>query len=509
MPDIDGIRLAREALERDPELGILFMTGYADVETAKQAIETGAYDYIMKPFELAEIRNAVGAAATKRKELQKKQGTRGLSHLADLMGALYTVGNSDSLIRLILRFALYHFGLKSGAVVFFNKSEESINIAVNSDSEEVTYATEKNVRSEDYPYDLMEGSEVQCCGNLLDHSALAGIFKYDSFKEIRETFARRVGNYCIFSLPSTENLKLVLIIHSTDEISVTEVDRQMLTVLLSLSSISLENLILLEEARSAMNRLEDFKDHLIGVERVATQGMMSSEIAHELNNYIAIIFSNIELFEMKSKGQYPEESKKYIENVKNNINRIEKFTNSLSAAGRMMTKRQSADLNEMIKETVTFARHQRRFRHVNIEFSADTGLPEVFIDVSQLQQIIYNLLNNAADAIDKSRKDGFIRIETKYDAEENEFELSVTDNGSGFSKENLKKAFKDRFTTKQEGHGFGLTVCRKIIKNHGGNVTVQSEEGNGAHIVITVPCVDPKTSEGAAADTTLARQLSQ
>jgi signal transduction histidine kinase len=507
MPDIDGIKLARKALELDPELGILFMTGYADVETAKQAIETGAYDYIMKPFELPEIRNAVSAAFTKRKELQKKQGTRGLSHLADLMGALYAVGSVDSLIKLILRFALYHFGLKAGAVVFFNKSEESINLAVNSESEDVTYASEKSVPSDKFPHELMEGSEVQCCGNLLEHSSLAGIFQFDSFREIRETFARRIGNYCIFSLPATDNLKLVLIIHSTDEISVSEVDRQMLTVLLSLSSISLENLILLEEARIAMSRLEDFKDHLIGVERVATQGMMSSEIAHELNNFIAIIFSNIELFEMKSQGRYPEESKKYLDNIKNNIQRIEKFTNSLSAAGRMMTKRQGADLNEMIKETTTFARHQRRFRHVRIEFTPDHSLPEVFIDISQLQQILYNLLNNAADAIDSDRKDGLIRIETTYQSSDQQFSVTVVDNGSGFSEENLKKAFKDRFTTKKEGHGFGLTVCRKIIKNHGGDVAVESEEGQGSSITITIPCTDPRTAEQAADGTTFAQQI--
>jgi signal transduction histidine kinase len=508
MPDVDGIKLARKALELDPELGILFMTGYADVETAKQAIETGAYDYIMKPFELPEIRNAVSAAVAKRKELQKKQGTRGLSHLADLMGALYAVGNADSLIKLILRFALYHFGLKAGAVMFFNKSEDSINLAVNSDSEQVTYASEKNVPAEAFPDALMEGSEVQCCGNLLEHSSLAGVFQFDSFGEIRESFARRVGNYCIFSLPATENLKLILIIHSTDEISVSEVDRQMLTVLLSLSSISLENLILLEEARSAMSRLEDFKDHLIGVERVATQGMMSSEIAHELNNYIAIIFSNLELFEMKSKGQYPEESHKYLENIKNNIQRIEKFTNSLSAAGRMMTKRQSADFNEMIRETTAFARHQRRFRHVKIEFALDDSLPEVFIDVSQLQQILYNLLNNSADAIDPARKDGLIKVTTRYDSNEDIFTLEVEDNGSGFNQENLKKAFKDRFTTKKEGHGFGLTVCRKIIRNHGGDVAVESQEGQGARITITIPCADPRTSENAAANSTFAQQIS-
>jgi two-component system NtrC family sensor kinase len=287
-------------------------------------------------------------------------------------------------------------------------------------------------------------------------------------------------------LPATETSKLILTIKSEREITIKEVDRHLITVLLSMSTISLDNLVLFEEARSAMTRLEDFKDRLVGLERAATQGMMSSEIAHELNNFIAIIASNIELFEMKSQGQFPQESAKYLENVKKNLARFENLTKSLSDAGKMVTNRQMANLNEMIREIATFASHQRRFRMIKIDTDFDPALPPAYIDTSQMQQLIYNLLNNAGDAIGPERSDGSISITTRYDAMQGMLEFTAKDNGIGFSQDNLKKAFRERFTTKEHGHGFGLTVCKKIISNHGGNVVVDSEEGVGTSIRVTI-----------------------
>lgn len=495
MPDMDGIMLARSAVESDPEIGILFMTGYADVETAKKAIATGAYDYIMKPFELPEIRNSVNAAVVKRREIQKKQGSKGLQHLSELMGALYTAGDAASLTRLILRFALFHFNLTEGMVLFYNRTKEQLNVLMSRGPEEILSARTESFPISEFPAEILAGGESEFSSTLDSHPFFNKLADREDLSVIsRAIRLSKSGSYFIFSMPATEKLKLVLIVKSDGEMVVNEAARQMLTVLLSLSSISLDNLILLEEAQEAMSRLEDFKDHLVGLERVATQGMMSSEIAHELNNFIAIIQSNVELFEMKAGGTYPETSVKYLDNVKKNIGRFEKFTASLSAAGKLETKRQNADLNEMINEIAAFARHQKRFRKLTIVTRLDESLPHVYVDQSQIQQVLYNLINNAADAIDYDRRDGRIEINTQYDASTKELTLLVCDNGCGFTPENLQKAFRDRFTTKEHGHGFGLTVMRKIIKNHGGSIAAQSEEGKGATITIKIPLVEAESA---------------
>ncbi len=499
MPDMDGITLAQHVLEIDPEVGILFMTGYADVETAKKAIATGAYDYIMKPFELAEIRKSVATAFAKRRDLQKKQGAGGLQHLSNLMGALYTAGDSEALIKLVLRFALFHFGLKEGMVVFYNKAAELVQVVLGTAGQDTHLIKVEPAPAAEFPEDFFAAGESEFTGKINQHPALRRLLGLPAFSGLAESLSDSAGSYCFFSLPATDKLKLVLVIKSDQPVSVTEADRQMLTVLLSLSSISLDNIVLLQEAQSAMVRLEDFKDHLVSIERAATQGMMSSEIAHELNNFIAIVLSNIELFEMKAAGAYPETAVKYLENVKKNIGKFEKFTASLSAAGKLDTKRQSFDLNELINEIATFARHQRRFRKIRLELVLDNALPQVFLDMSQMQQVLYNMINNAADAIEAERVDGVIRISTQFDAEKHAFKLVVQDNGCGFSPENLQRAFRDRFTTKEHGHGFGLTVCRKVVKNHEGAIEVESSPGNGATITIAIPLADPQTAQTAPA----------
>lgn len=499
MPDMDGIALAQRVLEIDPEVGILFMTGYADVETAKKAIATGAYDYIMKPFELAEIRKSVATAFAKRRDLQKKQGAGGLQHLSNLMGALYTAGDSEALIKLVLRFALFHFGLKEGMVVFYNKAAELVQVVLGTAGQDTHLIRIEPAPAAEFPEDFFAAGESEFTGRISQHPALHRLLGLSAFSGLAGSLSDNAGSYCFFSLPATDKLKLVLVIKSDQPVSVTEADRQMLTVLLSLSSISLDNIVLLQEAQSAMVRLEDFKDHLVSIERAATQGMMSSEIAHELNNFIAIVLSNIELFEMKAAGAYPETAVKYLENVKKNIGKFEKFTASLSAAGKLDTKRQSFDLNELINEIATFARHQRRFHKIRLELALDSALPQVFLDMSQMQQVLYNIINNAADAIGAARADGVIRISTQFDADNHAFSLVVQDNGCGFSPENLQRAFRDRFTTKEHGHGFGLTVCRKVVKNHEGAIEVESTPGNGATITISIPLADPQTAQVAPA----------
>ncbi len=502
MPDMDGIALARKALELDPELGVIFMTGYADVETAKKAIAAGAYDYVMKPFELQEIRHSVTTAVQKRREFQEKRGSKGLSQLSDLTSALYTVGDCRSLLKLILGFALFHLGLKEGSVLYFDRRSKLLRAVSSDNIRQSNFLEAEESMASDLPADTLAATETHHLGNISEHPIFKKFLQESESGKIENVFAGQHGYFLSTSLPATENSKLILTIKSEREITVKEVDRQLLTVLLSMSSISLDNMVLFEEARNAMTRLEDFKDRLVGLERAATQGMMSSEIAHELNNFIAIVASNIELFQMKSEGRIPEESLKYLENVKRNLSRFENFTKSLSDAGKMVTKRQMADLNGMINEIVTFASHQRRFRLIKLDVSLDPNLPQVYVDTAQLQQVLYNLLNNAGEAIGAERRDGTIAITTRYDEPAGLFVITVIDNGSGFSPDNLKKAFRERFTTKEHGHGFGLTVCKRIVANHGGTIVVDPAAQANTTITVSIPCVtqpaEPPSAEPAA-----------
>jgi signal transduction histidine kinase/FixJ family two-component response regulator len=487
MPEMDGIALAQNAMELDPDLGVLFMTGYADVDTAKKAIATGAYDYIMKPFELQEIREAVRLAMKKRQELQEKGGSKGLSQLSDLMSALYTVGDSQSLLKLILGFALFHFNLNEGFVLLYDLKAKLLK-AVATDNVRQSAFSETELPIPDHlPQSVFDTDEIMVAESIEKHPIHSTLPSLVKSERLGPVIKDRHGFLTSFSWPANQNIKLILTLCSERELNIKDSDRKLLSVMLSLSTISLENLILFEEARKAMAELDSLQDHMITLERVATQGLMSAEIAHELNNFLTIIFSNVELFEMKAGENLPEGSLKHLNNVKNHLKNMEKFTASLSDAGKMESRRSDCDINQLITELVTFSSHQKRLRKIKVETELDNTLPIQRVDVSQMQQLLYNVLNNSADAIGVTRADGHIEISTNANHEESRFTLRIVDNGCGFSPDDAKRAFHDRFTTKETGHGFGLMVCQRIVDSHGGEISLESAQGQGSTIDVTIP----------------------
>lgn len=487
MPEMDGITLAQEAMKCDPEIGVMFMTGYADVDTAKKAIATGAYDYIMKPFELQEIREAVRLAMKKRQELQEKGGSKGLSQLSELMSALYTVGDSQSLLKLILGFALLHFDLNEGFVLLYDLKSKLLKSVATDNIRQSDFSETEVPIPDQLPMSIFDTDEMVVAESIDKHPVHSSLPSLVEAERLGPVLKDRHGFLTSFSWSANQNLKLILTLCSERELPVKDSDRKLLSVMLSLSTISLENLILFEEARTAMAELDNLQDHMITLERVATQGLMSAEIAHELNNFLTIIFSNVELLEMKTDGAIPEGAIKYLDNVKKHLKNMEKFTASLSDAGKMESKRSDCNLNSLISDLVSFSSHQKRLRRVKLETNLDSKLPILRADTSQMQQLLYNVLNNAADAIGGKRTDGRIVITTKANPDTTHLTLTVSDNGSGFAPENLDRVFRDRFTTKETGHGFGLMVCKRIVESHGGEITIDSKPSEGSAVTITMP----------------------
>jgi signal transduction histidine kinase len=135
-----------------------------------------------------------------------------------------------------------------------------------------------------------------------------------------------------------------------------------------------------------------------------------------------------------------------------------------------------------------FIRSQNRFDGVDFKYKFDSQLPHVTADKSQIQQVILNLLNNAADAISpNSDRSKTIILKTQFLPESRLARISVIDNGVGFTDENLGKIFRQHFTSKESGHGFGLLAVKRVIKNHGGNVSAERNPEGGAIFNIEFP----------------------
>jgi signal transduction histidine kinase len=157
------------------------------------------------------------------------------------------------------------------------------------------------------------------------------------------------------------------------------------------------------------------------------------------------------------------------------LDRIENFATGLMELGVLKLKKEPSDLNVLVHKLVDFIRGQKRFRNVEFEFDLAEKLPAMEADQGQIHQVLMNLYANAADAMDK----GVVRTRTCTEREGSILVVEVEDTGPGIPEERLEKIFESGFTTKDTGHGFGLAVCRRIVENHQGEITLRSVVGQG------------------------------
>jgi signal transduction histidine kinase len=251
-------------------------------------------------------------------------------------------------------------------------------------------------------------------------------------------------------------------------------------------AMSLENLDLLEEARAAYARLKELQDETIQLEKMATRGEMSAEIGHELNNFVGVVAGNLSLLEFHLKKQNYDDLDKYVRTMQDTIENIKKFTANLMELTPISSKKEVIQFERLLVEVIDYLKPQRRFRDVTIECD-DVETPIPFeADSVHIQQLLYNLFNNAADATARSDRRNITVSMTRCDKQD-KFVFSISDTGSGIDPDYLTKAFREKFTTKKDGHGFGLLVCSRIIESHGGEVHISSIPNEGTTIQVEFP----------------------
>lgn len=226
---------------------------------------------------------------------------------------------------------------------------------------------------------------------------------------------------------------------------------------------------------------------IILLERMATRGEMAAEIAHELNNYLSIVLGNLELLQMELEMGKTDKAPKKIESMKVGLDKITRFTDGLMMYSRPAAQKETFDLHAFLDNELFFIKPQNRFDDVIFKCDFAPNLPPITADKSQLQQAILNLLNNAADAMAANKNERLITILTRFDEESNMVSISVIDNGIGLTNNSKDRVFKQHFTTKEQGHGFGLLAVKRVIKSHGGRVNAENNPDGGAIFTITIP----------------------
>ena len=227
------------------------------------------------------------------------------------------------------------------------------------------------------------------------------------------------------------------------------------------------------------------EQQLLQADRLASLGELSAGVAHEVNNPLGMILGYTQLLlrnEPKNTQNFQDLKviEKHARNCKTIVEDLLKFARNAE------TMKGELQVNDLLREIISVVEHQFKLDNVTIETELDASIPPLCADGEKLKQVFMNLLMNAKQAM---KDQGQIRISTGHDPFRNEVTIVVADTGSGIPPQILKKIFDPFFTTKPtgEGTGLGLSVSYGIIKDHHGEIDVQSIPGKGSTFTITFP----------------------
>ncbi len=233
---------------------------------------------------------------------------------------------------------------------------------------------------------------------------------------------------------------------------------------------------------------------LLQTDRLASLGQLSASVAHEINNPLSGVLNLAMLMQriLKDDGIPHEripEYRKYLSQVVHETSRVGRIVSDLLAFSRRSKPQTTmADLNNIIKTTVSLVSHKLSLANVKVEESLREDLPVLRCDSSQIQQVVMNLVMNAAEATSVNGG-GSVRVGTAVSDDHTSIVMEVEDDGEGIPPEHLVKIFDPFFTTKGEGKGvgLGLAVVYGVINAHGGDIEVESTVGKGTKFRVTLP----------------------
>jgi signal transduction histidine kinase len=239
----------------------------------------------------------------------------------------------------------------------------------------------------------------------------------------------------------------------------------------------IERLRLMENQKAQYNHLA------LRMEKMSSLGRMAAGIAHEINNPLAGILLYSSSLVKKAPPQSPLEEGLRI--IMSETQRCKVIIQGLLEFSRdMEPQKVLANINDILDKALTILNNEFFIHHIRVEEDLENNLPQTLLDGNQIEQVLINILLNAAHAIEK---DGIISVKTRMDAAKAKISIEIADNGCGINGQEMDKIFDPFFSTKPSGIGLGLAISYGIVRNHRGDIKVESHSGKGSCFTIDLP----------------------
>lgn len=429
MPVKSGIDLLEEIKKKDPNIPVILMTGFASLETAVEAVQNGAFDYLIKPLDYGKLRSVIEHAAD-RYELHK-ENARLLSDLKEL--------NTNLELKVQERNRQLENTLNSTIESIITTDRDLIVETANPKTSEIFGRT--------------------CAGE-----KLSSLFQGINFDTIVPK---------ILSDPSYSTKHEVR--HDSKFLEVT------LSPLIDFETKEIFGVIAATEDITEKKKLEA---QLIHSAKMSGVGQLAAGVAHEFNNILSGIIGYTSLALTRQDLESARKDLKVIEKASDRA--VEIVNKLLSFSRQKGEKFQVAQIESIIDDALGLVEHTFETEGIRILRSYEK-VPAIRMNLGEIQQVFLNLAINSKHAMPQG---GAIAISTKLAG--NFVRIDFSDTGAGIPPENLSRIFEPFFTTKQSegsksGTGLGLSVIYAIIERHGGRIEVSSELNKGTTFTIHLP----------------------
>ncbi len=252
-----------------------------------------------------------------------------------------------------------------------------------------------------------------------------------------------------------------------------------------------------ESRRSAQETIES--------ERMNALTLLAAGVAHEIGNPLNSLHIHLQLMERKVReldNNSKAELQDSIDVARSEIGRLDSIvTQFLRAIRPSRPQLHPESINLIVEEAVRFFAPEIRDRDVVVEQELRSDLPLLQVDRDQMKQAFYNVIKNSLEAM---KRRGILRIHT--DMDDKHVLISFIDSGGGMSSEDLSRVFEPYFTTKPFGTGLGLLIVRRIVREHGGELSIESSQGKGLTLTIRLPYIDKRVRMLEAGNTKSERE---
>lgn len=470
MPEVDGFDVISRAQMVQPDIAVLVMTGFGTVETAIRALRQGVDGLLLKPFEKSdELLSSVRQVLTDNQRKRDTARMQALRPLFNVTETLFSETDRNKLLTLIVNAIREH--LNSSNVAYYQVEHGNVSIVA------------------------QRGRVLQADGSNFAAQLIRRVDADGSPIVINATGPGEVDAQSLLStlmlgsailIPVTRS-NLHSVLFAARDASVPPfrgADLEMFFVLARQAVVAMENASLYEDLRNYVKRVEDSQQALLRVEKMAAAGRLTASIAHEVNNPLQSVQNCLHLAGHDSVS--PEKRREYIELAKKELDRLMKTMQRMLDFYRPGAVRvEQVDLLELLNHVLSLTSQQLGQKNLIVKTNLPETLPMVYAVSGQIQQIFFNLILNALDAMPEG---GELTIRAR--AVENGVEMMFQDNGPGIPEDRRENIFEPFFSTKDGGTGLGLTVSYNIVTAHGGTLDLISGPGSGACFRLFLPLGD-------------------